>query len=72
MANIALQFLGNREPEYHDRLEVFANTNNEIHLIIENGQDDCCDIVLDLPTAIRFDKELRKQIGIIKNNKDND
>jgi hypothetical protein len=68
MAKMALKFIGNTDISNYQLIEVFATGSDEIFISIEDreGRDEAF-IELDLSTAIRFDKELRKQIGLIKN-----
>ena len=54
-------------------MEVYAMSSGEIFISIEDRKgNESLFIELDLSTAIRFDKELRKQIGLIKNNPSNE
>lgn len=68
MANIRLQFVGNQLDEDDSSIEVYANVNNEVFISIINNdpEEPPMFIRLDLSTAIRFDKELRKAISEIK------
>ena len=65
---MALKFIGNTDISNYQLIEVFATGSDEIFISIEDreGREESF-IELDLSTAIRFDKELRKQIGLIKN-----
>lgn len=72
MANVKLLFYGTEESVFENSsIECFANVNGHISIIIEdhdNDDDDCINakaVVIDKETAIRFAKELRKQISIL-------
>lgn len=70
MANVKLSFL---DPKRDNSIMVIANQFNEIYLgINEDGYDGINEawIVLDIETAIKFSKELRKQIAIAKSNQE--
>ena len=70
MANVKLSFL---DPKRDNSIMVIANKFNEIYLgINEDGYDGINEawIVLDIETAIKFSKELRKQIAIAKSNQE--
>lgn len=65
MANIKLIFQGTERSEtFEDELEVYANTFNEITIIINDSHLSM--ICLDKETAIKFSKELRKQISYLE------
>jgi hypothetical protein len=66
MANIRLIFESN-DQEYSKvkQLEVFATTENSVCLVIEEKNEYPSVITLDKLTAIKFSKELRKQIALI-------
>lgn len=68
MANIRLQFVGNQTGEGDASIEVFANVNDDVYISIANNDPEEAPmfLTLDLSTAIRFDKELRKAISEIK------
>ena len=73
MANISLKFIGNSDISNNQLMEVYAMSSGEIFISIEDRKgNESLFIELDLSTAIRFDKELRKQIGLIKNNPSNE
>lgn len=64
MANISIQFIG-EAPDYNqDKLQVYATWQNKLCVSIEGDTEQ--HIILDLSTAIRFSKEVRKQIALIK------
>jgi hypothetical protein len=66
MANVKLLFCGSEESEtQHITLETFCNSSGEISIFINEEGYPKTFIVLDKSTAIRFAKELRKQIAII-------
>ena len=63
-------FLSSDISEVNHEMLAYANTNNEIFISIKNNDvgHDFNDtfIVLDLPTAIKFVKHLKKEIAFIK------
>jgi len=63
-------FLSYDISEVNHEMLAYANTNNEIFISIKNNDvaHDFNDtfIVLDLPTAIKFSKHLRKEIALAK------
>lgn len=63
---VKLTFESSEKSEHNSSLQCFANVNNEIFITIEADNDYPSFIVLDIPTAIRLQKELRKQIGLAK------
>ena len=69
MANVKIVFYGSVESETEEHsLEVFANTKKQIYISIDanNGSEFYNSfIVLDKETAIKFSRELRKQISFI-------
>ena len=74
MANVKLLFCGIDKSVFEDSsIECFANIHGNISIIIEEHNDtdylNYKAIVLDRETAIRFAKELRKQIALISNEK---
>jgi hypothetical protein len=73
MGNVKIIFLGceNSRTDGHE-LEVFANDSNQLFISIEmNSPKSQCDgeafLCLDKSTAIKFSKELRKQIALLNN-----
>lgn len=65
-ANITLLF---HDSESEKTIRCFDNTNNQIYIEIENNTDHIpAWICLDVATAIKFSKELRKSIANIKDN----
>lgn len=71
MANIKLLFYGCIESGFEETfIECFANTKNRIFISIENEENSFPSqfIALDKSTAIKFSKELRKQISILSEN----
>lgn len=70
MANVKLIFQGTERSEtYDDELQVFTNTFDELTVII-NGSHLTM-ICLDRETAIKFAKEVRKQISYMESEVDN-
>lgn len=76
MVNVKLSFT---DKEQENELQVYCNTNNEIFLGInfeDFGNLNTAIIALNIDTAIKFSKELRKQIAIAKelilNSEDNE
>lgn len=65
MANVKLLFCGSVESETDgNTIECFHNAGGELSIIIEEGLGyPKAIIVLDKSTAIKFSKELRKQIS---------
>ena len=68
MANVKLLFYGTEKSETENiTIECFCNAHNELCVIIDEGSEFSKRIiVLDKSTAIRFSKELRKQIALIQ------
>lgn len=64
---VKLSFL---DSERENDIEVFANDQDQIYISI-NEDEDCnyrsAWITLDVNTAVKFAKELRRQIALIKN-----
>lgn len=68
MANIKTIFCSSEISEHNIEFEVFANESNEITLkILDRFDDRITYVILDLETAIRFAKEIKREIAIIKN-----
>lgn len=66
MANVKLLFYGTEKSNTESNtIECFANSNGEISIFIEEESRPAVVIALDKETAIRFVKELRKQISIL-------
>ena len=68
MVNVKLSFI---DKEQENELQVYCNTENEIFIGInyENfGELNSGIIAIDIDTAIKFSKEIRKQIAIAKDN----
>ena len=62
---VKLVFCGSKKSETHDvELVAYCNSNNEI--FIEIASNYPAYIALDKQTAIKFSKELRKQIALIE------
>ena len=67
MANVKLIFQGSEKSSTTEtELQVFYNTKNEIYLSIDMGHICPSFICLDKSTAIRFHRELKKQISFIE------
>ena len=65
MANVKLLFYGTERTE-DATLECYHDVHNEISIIIEDSETRTFEIItLDRETAIKFSKELRKQIALI-------
>ena len=66
MANVKLLFYGSEKSETEQHtLEVYCNTRNELFLQI-NSEDTNSFLCFDKSTAIKFSKELRKQIALLE------
>jgi hypothetical protein len=66
MANVKLIFYGSKKSETEQHtIEVFCNTRGELFLQINSG-DISSFLCFDKPTAIKFSKELRKQIALME------
>ena len=68
MANVKLLFYGTiKTKTSNTSIECFCNDKNEISISITDGDfPNNFEIVsLDKPTAIKFSRELRKQIALI-------
>ncbi len=67
MANVKLLFYGTEESETENvSIECFYNAGRELSIVIDEEQLQRKKfIVLDKSTAIRFSKELRKQIALM-------
>jgi hypothetical protein len=66
MANVKLIFQGSFKSQTSETdLQVFHNTSNEIYLCIDSDGNCPSYICLDKSTAIRFHRELKKQISFI-------
>jgi len=68
MANIKTIFCSSEISGHTTEFEIFANESNEITLkILDRFDDRITYVILDLETAIRFSKEIKREIAIIKN-----
>jgi hypothetical protein len=64
---VKLIFYGSKKSETTDvELTAFCNFSNEIFIEIDMFNGNPCYICLDKDTAIKFSKELRKQIAYIQ------
>lgn len=60
-------FLSSDVSELDFEMQCYANYRNEIYISIENKNDDFMTAVcLDLQTAIKFVKHLKREIALIK------
>lgn len=68
MSNIKILFGGSEKSKTEQHiLQVFANTNNEIIISIEAKNDGTFEFIsLDKSTAIRFSREIRRQIALLE------
>lgn len=66
MANVKLLFFGSEKSETEQNsIECFYNRNNEISFFTYDKNQIVSVIAMDRETAIKFSKELRKQIALI-------
>lgn len=67
MANVKLLFSGSEVTKTENTtMECYYNSSNEISIIIEDTESRSFEAIsLDRDTAIKFSKELRKQIALI-------
>lgn len=66
MANVKLLFFGSEKSETEQNsIECFYNSNNEISFFTYDKNQIVSVIAMDRETAIKFSKELRKQIALI-------
>ena len=65
MANVKLSFF---DPESNDKIETFVNTRNRIFIAINYESHDCNSayMELDVETAVRLSRELKRQIALLK------
>lgn len=70
MARVQLKFFGTDESETQEHeLFIYANQRNEIYISIDsdtNSEYHLGYICLDKETAIKFSRELRKQISFLE------
>ena len=73
MANYQLMFFDKRE---QNDIQSFATDLFKIYIAINNDEigsrDNAACICIDISTAIKFSKELRRQISIAKGKMEND
>lgn len=73
MANVKIVFVN---PETKDELRTFVNTSNRVYIgvnsDIHQGEFNSGYIELDVETAVRFSRELRRQIALLKEYLKND
>jgi hypothetical protein len=73
MANVKLLFWGTeRSQSSEHQLEVIANDKNEIYINIDMDNENGSYICLDKMTAVRLVRELKKQIGYLESEVQND
>jgi hypothetical protein len=66
MANVKLLFYGTEVSRTDEHsIECYANVSNELSIVLTEEDSSPTLISLDKNTAIRFVKELRKQIALI-------
>lgn len=63
---VKLTFESSEKSDNYAELQCYVNIDNEISISIEPNQSYPTFITLDIPTAIKLQKELRKQIGLAK------
>lgn len=69
MGNIKLIFNGSEKSKTEDaELICYANTLNEIYLSVKEDGYPKRVICLDIDSAVKFVKHLKREIAIIKNN----
>lgn len=66
MSQYELKFLGTYSEAMDSFIQVKADEHQQITIRVDNPDSYPSVIDLDLATAVRFSKELRKQIGLIK------
>lgn len=70
MANIKLSFF---DPESENKIETFVNTRERIFIGINhnsNSEYNSACMELDVETAVRLSRELRRQIALLKEQKE--
>lgn len=73
MARVKLNFYGTEKSETEEHtLVAYSNINNEIYLCIDNQNFPESHICLDKSTAVRFVRELKKQIGNLESEVSNE
>ena len=66
MASVKLFFCASEKSNYDSEIECFANNDNDIFIRITNTENLEYEFIsLDKETAIKFSRELRKQISLI-------
>ena len=63
---VTLEFHSTERSGIESTMQVYKNTENEIYLIVEIDEMCWGSICLDKETAIKFSKELRKQISYLE------
>jgi hypothetical protein len=69
MPNINVRFFGTKKSRTNEVcLDCYPNTREEIFIKISSkgGLLESREICLDVPTAVKLSKELRRHIGVIK------
>jgi hypothetical protein len=65
---VQLKFSGSELSETNkNHLTVFANSRNELYIKIDLPDNEFSFICLDKKTAVRFSREIRKEISYISN-----
>ena len=65
MGNFKLVFYGTQESETNQHeLTIYKNHSNDLYLHLMGDSEDC--IVLDVATAVRFSREIKRLIAEIK------
>ncbi len=66
MANVRLLFFGTEKSlTYYKSIELFCNKNSNLTIIIKDKEFKEQVIELDKSSAIKFSRELRKQISLM-------
>ena len=63
---VTLQFNSTKESKCESKMFVHANASNELYICIEFDDQMFGAICLDKQTAIKFAKEVRKQISYLE------
>lgn len=69
MANVKVIYLCSEHPE--TEMQMFYNSNNKIFISIGMNSIDPYFICLDRQTAIKFSKDLRREISYMESEVDN-
>lgn len=63
---VTLEFHSTERSGLDSKLRVYSNTENELYIIIEIDEMCWGNICMDKETAIKFSKEVRKQISFLE------